>query len=694
MKNYCLKKIITVLSCAALSALFIVILFFCAPKISAVPETSGKIVEFKYADGMPSEDAYTVGTDFTAVRISDLGSLGKLTKVNYVANEFVKPGRITHDMQIVDLTKPFEFAEKGTLIFAIMNLDPWAEDFDAQAEKLNEYKIGDYWRFTLSVPNIYSASNVYVNANLVDRHGEIENYDFIEFTTSYDKTTAAYSAETERTVIDLNFYTRREALANSFSSTQFITVHYQSSGSAYSGIAECPLVGTEDAVKSMPENSQTLLITFAVLAAVVLAVFAVLAALKRTKEFIPDIMLILGIAALLFSRFLLGGLTTTPLLWAAISLASSFVVLCGALLSTGVNFKKVPTKFIFPALAAVGALFAFICPYIPFGAASAIHIVCLAIKGVCSAALLGFICLETLCKNSGNSILKLSCTAIIAVSLCASLFMPQIFPAQINPLFWLYVVTVLTTFVSVFMIFKETEKANEYLTANLHLEVERQVKDIKAVITERDRLLQFVSHDMKKPLMSSVTLLDAAIEREKDAEQIKALKIIKQNDSRIVSNLSEIGAYAKFNYIAEPSQTVDLGELCAVLYKYHELDCNANGIVLKNEADKRYPVFVKKQGLENVISNIIMNAVEHAHCKTISIYVKSDKSKITLCVADDGTGIDSALDVFKPYVSENDTETGGVGLYICKNIIESMNGKLTYESTRDGTTFYISLLKA
>lgn len=74
--------------------------------------------------------------------------------------------------------------------------------------------------------------------------------------------------------------------------------------------------------------------------------------------------------------------------------------------------------------------------------------------------------------------------------------------------------------------------------------------------------------------------------------------------------------------------------------------------------------------------------------------MKTDKNKVVLCVADDGKGFDDGLDVFKPYVSENDAETSGLGLYICKNIIESMNGELTYETGQNGTAFYIALLKA
>ena len=275
--------------------------------------------------------------------------------------------------------------------------------------------------------------------------------------------------------------------------------------------------------------------------------------------------------------------------------------------------------------------------------------------------------------------MKMLCTVVIAVALFASLFLPNVFPAWLNSMFWLCAVTTFLTFVSVLMLFRETEKANEYLTENLHTEVERQLKDIKSVITERDNLLQFVSHDMKKPLVSSSALIDVLIERETDAEQSKALRIVKQYTDRIVSNLTEV---------------VDLRAVCAEICKFHYPDCNANGIILKNQVDGRYKVYVKKQGLQNAVSNIILNAVEHADCKTITLSVKSEKNRVILCVSDDGRGIDCSADIFQPYVTGSKSETTGLGLFICRNILESMNGELNYESKSGETVFLISLLKA
>lgn len=360
----------------------------------------------------------------------------------------------------------------------------------------------------------------------------------------------------------------------------------------------------------------------------------------------------------------------------------------------GGNFGRFPAKYAAAALSVAGAALAFIRPFVPFGAAFALAGVCLAVKGLSAVALLTFIGFATFRKDGDGEILRTVCSTLICVAIAASLFLPQIFPTQYNPMFWMCVATTATTFICVFIIFTNIKKSNVYLTENLHKEVERQLKDIRAIISERDKLLQFVSHDMRKPLNSSVALLETAIEREKDGEQIKALQIIKQNDCRVVANLSEIAAYARFNYISEPSKVVDLSELCASICVFHTFDCNANGIVLKNLITKSYKVFVKKQGLENAVSNIIMNAVEHANCTAITLSAKSDKNKVVLCISDDGKGISPELDVFKPYISESKPETGGIGLYICKSIIESMNGELTYSSDGDGTVFRISLLKA
>lgn len=689
-----LKKILPVVISAILTAVFIVVLFFTAPQIASVPDTEGEI-KYSISINNPDGSYYienktaVIGKDVTAVRISDLGRLNKLDKVNYVADKFLPLGALDPDVQIVDLTKPFEFAEKGTLIFIVMNLDGDDKDFVSKSEKLSDFKIGEHWHFTLSLPKIFNASNVYNKSELIARNGDIENYKFINYSTSYDKMSERYSPKVKRTNIDLKFYTRRQAL-NQY---QMITIHYQSSGTVYSGIADSPFIGTEEAVVSTCEVSQSLLIVFAIFALIVFLVLIVLSLLKRTHNFIYAILWIFGISLILLPKYVLGQATVMPLLWLALSYSSSFITLGGALFAIGRNIGKFPAKWVTIALMAVGGVLAVICPFIPHGAFKVLRTVYLVLKALGSVAILFFVGMALYSNDETHSALNISTICIIAIASLASVFITNTLPVYNSSIFWLCALVVITTFVGVFKVFNDTEKANAYLTANLNLEVARQLKDITAVIAERDNLLRFVSHDMKKPLQSSATLIDTLIDREKDTEQIKALQIVKQNNSHVISNLSEVGDYARFNYIAEPSQNTNLYKLCDYIYEFHKPDCEANGINLINTVDKHYKVFVKRQGLENALSNVILNAVEHSNCKTITISAKTVKDRVVISVTDDGKGITEGIDVFGAYVSEA-PGTRGVGLFICRNIIEAMNGELTYESVPGNTTFHFSLLKA
>lgn len=690
------KKWIILTYCTCFSILFLLLCHFLTPTIHIIDESKDTIsirTSYKLPDGsweMRTEEK-EVGKDFTAISISDLKDLNQITKVNYVPDEFIVPPSIPKETQIVDLTRPFEFSKRGTLYFVILNLDPSREDWLEASEALFQHKIGDYWQFTFSLPQIFSASNVYLKSQLYARKGEIRDYDFINYTTSYTKKTEKFSAETDRVDLTLNFYTRRNA-SDRFAASQIITIHYESTGGYYAGIKGIPLIGTEDAVKAANKNDQTLLLSFTFLAIIVISILIVLSLLKHTKEFTSAILWMFGIMIGQLALFIFSQETPIPLLCMSLSSSSIFFILSGGLLGLNKFYKKIPIRYIFVSIALFGALLAFICPYISYEATNIILILCSVIKGIAIVALVAGVILFLIQKENEQSVFQMICVLLISFIGLTSLILPERTPIYSNTLFWLNGIAIIVTFISIFIVFKDTEKRNSYLTANLHLEIDRQIQDIKSVIKERDNLLQFVSHDMKKPLTASASLIDNLIERESNNEQKKVLHIVKQNTSRVITNLSEIGTYTRFNYIAEPSTTIDLYDLVKKMFEFHQPDCNANGIILKNLINKSYKVFVKQQGLENAVSNIILNAVEHSNCTTITLSAKTDKNRILLSIIDNGKGIDSTFNIFEPY-SSGKSKNDGIGLYICKNIIESMNGQLSYTSKEGQTIFNISLLK-
>ncbi len=176
---------------------------------------------------------------------------------------------------------------------------------------------------------------------------------------------------------------------------------------------------------------------------------------------------------------------------------------------------------------------------------------------------------------------------------------------------------------------------------------------------------------------------------------VDGIAAVRQKTGGVLNGLCEIAEYSRFGYIAEPSAVADLRAICADAFKFMRDDCAANGIVLENRVTDETLVYVKPHGLENAITNIIINAIEHADCTSVVLSVECAKNRIMLEIADNGKGISENIDVFGPYVSENvGTTNSGLGLYISKSIVQSMNGELSYRSNSDGTVFRISLMRA
>jgi len=108
--------------------------------------------------------------------------------------------------------------------------------------------------------------------------------------------------------------------------------------------------------------------------------------------------------------------------------------------------------------------------------------------------------------------------------------------------------------------------------------------------------------------------------------------------------------------------------------------------------------------LRQVLLNIITNAIKFTHSGHVTVTVKQIESRNKQCllrfsVKDSGIGIsfDEQQKIFEPYTQANNTITRhyggtGMGLAICKSIVEQQNGTIRCESSREqGATFSFDL---
>lgn len=652
----------------------------------------------KETDGAIGSD----GNPVSMICVSDLTKLCTLTKVNYTPDQFLKP---QHDFlgKIVESRSQETFAQRGTYMFLFSNLNPYDQNFYEKSEELAPYLKGDnHWHFTLYLPPCFSSCNVYVMSVLNAHSGEISDYNSIDY-SDYQKKSEFHSDGTEPLFIDLRFYTRRQAIGEKpLDRTIAVTVHYEAAEGKTTGFIGAPLIGPDEAVRAAISRNNTMIWILAIFTALALAIFVFLCFLKRSISFIPQVFITAGLFLFFLSHIILTGGTALPYFWTSLLKATIQLIAASAACTVSLKIKKCPLRIPLAVFAVLNGFAAFY--GLQFVASAKIMTVVLKISNISLAiALFAFAAINAY-KSPERRIYSVL-PILVSALLFASCLPKQNILIIGSPVLWLCATILIVTVLSGFGYFITLERQNIYLTHNLQSEVTRKTSDLKSIITEREELLRYLSHDMKKPVRSIERFLAALKSRESDPEQIKTIGIIEQKASDLNETLSELQIYSKRNYTAEESKTFDVEEVLQKLYETLAPDCEANNITLRYIGIKT-TAFGRKNDLISVINNLIFNAIEHAECSEIVLSLSKRKGICKICVTDNGKGIQNKEEIFQPYYTKGNTETEneetkkltaegrvkdnlGLGLYISRQTILAMGGELILDQSSGKTVFAI-----
>lgn len=208
-----------------------------------------------------------------------------------------------------------------------------------------------------------------------------------------------------------------------------------------------------------------------------------------------------------------------------------------------------------------------------------------------------------------------------------------------------------------------------------------------------------VAHEIKNPLTPmklSVqhlqrTYKDDAPDMDEKMERLTKI-IIEQIDT-LSSIATEFSNFAKM-----PKANLEQVNLHQTIVNTVDLYKNANEaeIIYENLAGDAPLVLADKEQLIRVFNNLIKNAMQaipEEKKGIIKIALSKESSYYLISIRDNGSGIsEDVLDkIFMPNFT---TKTGGMGLGLAmvKNIIETINGRISFETkSNEGTTFYVSL---
>lgn len=203
------------------------------------------------------------------------------------------------------------------------------------------------------------------------------------------------------------------------------------------------------------------------------------------------------------------------------------------------------------------------------------------------------------------------------------------------------------------------------------------------------RIIASISHDIKTPLTSIMGYAEL-LKKENLSEERKQryLGTVYQKSVDIKNLIDDFDEYLSYKMESSSRKTkMSVREMMEKLTDGYEEELSHYGIIFiykKTDCDAFTDVDIIK--MRRVIGNIISNSTKHFKNdkKIIEVVCTDDSKAFTITISDNGEGVpeDKLEMIFEPlYTSDEGRKVAGLGLAICKEIVESHDGTIHAEKS-------------
>lgn len=247
-------------------------------------------------------------------------------------------------------------------------------------------------------------------------------------------------------------------------------------------------------------------------------------------------------------------------------------------------------------------------------------------------------------------------------------------------------------------------------------DLSRSLKDMTLTLARQiDAVAAFaadVSHELKNPLTSLRSAVETLVLAKTDAAKVKLLGIIKDDVGRLDRLISDISNVSRLDAEMSRSKMTDVNmksllETLVDLYdpaqSGHTPTLHLNILRQKNRKNPDKDFYVR--GLEGQLGQLFRNLIDNAISFSQAggdIWIRLSRSKgmVQVVIEDEGQGIpeDKLEDIFDRFYTERPKEEAfgkhsGLGLSICKQIVEAHGGAILAENRRRvrGARFIVQL---
>lgn len=224
--------------------------------------------------------------------------------------------------------------------------------------------------------------------------------------------------------------------------------------------------------------------------------------------------------------------------------------------------------------------------------------------------------------------------------------------------------------------------------------------ELKQTNNELDKFVYSVSHDLSAPLKSIQGLINISKIDISNSNKELYLSKIEQSVSKLDLFIKEILDYSRNNRIESVRESINLNELMAEIIESLKFIENYQQVTFEFSETENCFLTTDKVRLRIILNNLISNAIKfqrrvELESSTIHIGFRKDEQYYSIRIRDNGEGIKPELmpKIFDMFFRGTENHYGsGLGLYIAKEAVEKLGGKIEVDSVYGkGSTFIVSL---
>lgn len=237
------------------------------------------------------------------------------------------------------------------------------------------------------------------------------------------------------------------------------------------------------------------------------------------------------------------------------------------------------------------------------------------------------------------------------------------------------------------------------------LQIKENADELKSLNSMKDRLFSIIAHDLKSPfqaLLGYSQFLDdnyKELAEEEKLEFIRRISNISNGTLRLLNNLLDWSRLQSDTIKFKPEPANIIEEIA----QFIDIQINiarSKGINLKLEIEEKLSILVDRDMFETIMRNLISNAIKYSYSGgSITLSAVEENEFVKISVMDSGVGIkeDNLKKLFSfnnhfTTKGTNEEKGTGLGLLICKEMIEKNGGSIKVESAEGkGTTFSFTL---